>query len=127
VFEVARRLFLVRPQVGQSDGLAVVFVGERDELGSGTGAVTLMGHCNEEDKNAAWVVCDLGGADSSATSQCAGGKSLDQASAAINQFLPARFHTVRYLPWSCLVVPSVWGTLIRYVPTSQATSPLCLM
>ena len=44
------------------------------------------------------LVCDLGGVDSLATSQCAGGKSLDQASAAINQFLPARFHTVRYLP-----------------------------
>ncbi len=72
-------------------------------------------------------VCDLGRADSSATSQCAGGKSLDQASAAINQFLPARFHTVRYLPWCCLVVPSFWGMLIRYVRISQATSPLCLM
>jgi hypothetical protein len=72
------------------------------------------------------LVCDLGGADLSATAQCVGGTSLDQASAAINQFLPARFHTVRYLPWSCLVVPSFWGTLIRYVPTSQATSPLCL-
>ena len=99
VLEVAGGMFLVSPQVGQSDGLAVVLVGERDELGSGTGAETLMGHCNEEDKNATWGwVCDLGGADSSATSQCAGGKSLDQASAAINQFLPARFHTVRYLP-----------------------------
>jgi hypothetical protein len=54
VLEVAGGMFLVSPQVGQSDGLAVVFVGERDELGSGTGAETLMGHCNEEDKNATW-------------------------------------------------------------------------
>jgi hypothetical protein len=43
---------------------------------------------------------------------CPDGKSLDHASAVISHFVPARFQTVRYFPWSSLGL-SPAGTLIR--------------
>ena len=62
-----------------------------------------------------------------ANDQTEAGRSLDQASAAISHLSPMRLHTVRYFPGSSLLISSFCGIVMRYVPTSQAMGPCCLM